>query len=160
MADDEWQLLVFTNFLQTAARNDSNDTSLERYRRGATFSCRTLSLILYGLRAVLNLPKCGHSVFRDTQIDVGTSSDWKPHCIGRKTALHQTGKRTVWFSFFVGRKFLKTTKKTALLLDWKPHCIRRSSELHGFFSQTTFFPKQALKSTCALHQTEEHTASD
>ena len=33
------------------------------------------SLILYGLRAVLNLPKHGHSVFHDTQIDVGTSFD-------------------------------------------------------------------------------------
>ncbi|XP_073367763.1 uncharacterized protein [Aegilops tauschii subsp. strangulata] len=33
------------------------------------------SLILYGLRGISNLPKCGHSVFCDTQIDVGTSSD-------------------------------------------------------------------------------------
>ena len=33
------------------------------------------SLIRYGLRAVLNLPKCAHSVFRNTQINVGTSSD-------------------------------------------------------------------------------------
>ena len=36
---------------------------------------RSLSLIIYGLRGILNLPKCGHSVFRDTQIDMGTSSD-------------------------------------------------------------------------------------
>ena len=42
-------------FLQTAGRNDSNDTLLERYRRDTTFSCRTLSPIPYGLRAVSNL---------------------------------------------------------------------------------------------------------
>ena len=66
---------VFHKFFQTARRNDPNDTLLERYRRDATFSCRTLSLIPYGLRAVLNLPKHGYSVFRDTQIDVRTSSD-------------------------------------------------------------------------------------
>ena len=73
--DGERQRPFFMKFLQRADRNDSNHTPLERYRRGATFSCRTLSLILYGLRGISNLPKCGHSVFRDTQIDVGTSSD-------------------------------------------------------------------------------------
>ena len=70
---------VFCEFLQTAGRNDSKDMPLERYRRDATLLCRTLSLILYGLRGILNLPKCGHSVFRDTSIDasidVGISSD-------------------------------------------------------------------------------------
>ena len=60
---------IFHEILQIGCRNDSNDMALERYRRDATFSCRTLSLIPYGLRAVLKLPKCGHSVFRDTKID-------------------------------------------------------------------------------------------
>ncbi len=56
-------------FLQNVGRNDPNDTPLERYRRDATFSCRTPPLIHYGLRAVLKLQKRGNSVFRDTQID-------------------------------------------------------------------------------------------
>ena len=46
---------VFLKFLQTGCRNDSNDMSLDRYRRDVTFSCRTHSLIPYGLRAVSNL---------------------------------------------------------------------------------------------------------
>ena len=45
----------FAKFLRTAGRNNSNHTLLERYRREATFLCRTLSLIPYGLRAVSNL---------------------------------------------------------------------------------------------------------
>ena len=53
-----------------------------------------------------------------------TASDEEPHCIRRVRELHDF--------FFVGRKFLKTRKKTALLLDWKPHCIRRASGLHSF----------------------------
>ena len=67
--------VFFLKFLQTGCRNDSNDMPLEICQRDTNFSYRKLSLIPYGLRAVLNLPKCGHSVFRDTQIDVGTSSD-------------------------------------------------------------------------------------
>ena len=59
----EWQRPFFTKFLQTAGRNDSNDTPLERYRRDGTFSCRTHSLILYGLRAVSNLLNCGTLFF-------------------------------------------------------------------------------------------------
>ena len=99
---------------------------LERYRGDASFSCRILSLIPYGLRAVLKLAKSGHSVFRDTQIDVvihptenRTSLDghvhcmisflWdvnfpkrgsKPRCFILKTALHQAGKRIAWFLLF------------------------------------------------------------
>ena len=42
-ADDEWQRPFFAKFLQTAGRNDSNDTALERYRWYATLWCRTLS---------------------------------------------------------------------------------------------------------------------
>ena len=63
------------NVYKPVCRNDSNDMPLERYRRDTTFSCRTLSLIFYGLRGILDLLKCGHSVFCDIQIDVGTSSD-------------------------------------------------------------------------------------
>ena len=59
----------FVKILQKVGRNDPNDTPLERYRRDDTFSCRTLPLIHYGLRAVLKLQKRGNSVFRDTQID-------------------------------------------------------------------------------------------
>ena len=59
----------FEKFLQKVGRNDPNDTPLERYRRDATFSCRTPPLIHYGLRAVLKLQKHENSVFRDTQID-------------------------------------------------------------------------------------------
>ena len=44
-------------FLQNVGRNDPNDTPLERYRRDATFLCRTRPLIHYGLRAVLKLQK-------------------------------------------------------------------------------------------------------
>ena len=99
----------FAKFLWTAGRNDSNHTPLEIYRRDATFSCRTLSLIPYVLRAVSILPKSGYSVFRDTQIDVGTSSVAVRFSVGWKTALHWTGKRTAWFllfkrNFFQGRE--------------------------------------------------------
>ena len=66
---------VFREILQTAGRNDSIDTLLEIYQRGATFSYRTLSLILYGLRGISNLRKCGHSIFCNTQIDVRTYSE-------------------------------------------------------------------------------------
>ena len=59
--------VFFLKFLQTVCRNDSNDMPLERYRRDTTFSCRTLSLIPYGLRAVLKLAKSGHSVFSQHQ---------------------------------------------------------------------------------------------
>ena len=54
-ADDEWQRPFFVKCLRTAGRNDSNDTPLERYRRGASFPYVLFSLIRYGLRAVLNL---------------------------------------------------------------------------------------------------------
>ena len=57
---------------------------LERYRRGATFSYRTLSLIPYGLRAVLKIRKRGHSIFRDTNIDEWTASDRKHTASDRK----------------------------------------------------------------------------
>ena len=60
---------------------------LERYRRDTTFSCRTLSLIPYGLKAVLNLPKSGHSVFREDQ-------NYRVYFIRQKNALHQTKNRT------------------------------------------------------------------
>ena len=95
--------MFFAKFLQTAAQNDSNDTPLERYQRGATFACRTLSLIHNGLRAVSKLPKCGHSVFHDIKID-------EVHCIKHKTALLQSEYRTaserqtnciIHLSFFV-----------------------------------------------------------
>ena len=72
-ADNERQRSFFAKFLQTAHRNDSNDASLERYRRDATFSCRILSLVPYSLRVVLKLLKYGHSVFHDTNIDVCTA---------------------------------------------------------------------------------------
>ena len=60
----------FHDFLQTVYRNDPKYTPLERYQQDSTFSCRTLSLIVYGLGAGLQLSKCRHSVFRDSQIDV------------------------------------------------------------------------------------------
>ena len=58
-----------------------------------------------------------------------------PHCIRRARELHGF--------LFVRRKFLKTRKKTALLLDGKAHYIKESSELHDFlvgrkFSQVSF----------------------
>jgi hypothetical protein len=55
---------------------------------------RELSLIPYGLRADLKLPKYEHSVFLGIKIDEGTASDRKMHCFRPKAALHQTGKRT------------------------------------------------------------------
>lgn len=88
--DDERQRKFFTNFLQIACRNDSNYTPSERYRWGAIFSCRTLSLIPYGLRAILILTKCGYSVFSRHQ-------NRRMYCIRQKTALHQTVKWTSWF---------------------------------------------------------------
>ena len=62
-ADYERQWPFFEKFLQTAGQNDSNCTLLERYHRDTTFSCRTLPLIPYGLRAILKLRKCGHCFF-------------------------------------------------------------------------------------------------
>ena len=52
---------------------------LERYRRDATFSCRTHSLIPYGLRAVANLLSGGILFFKKIQI-FGTvfTSDFEP----------------------------------------------------------------------------------
>ena len=94
----------FVNFLQNVGPNDPNDTPLERYRRDATFSCRTLPLIHYGLRAVLKLQKRGNSVFRDKQ-------NRRVHYIGQKSALLQTEERTASDSqsnlmiYFVGRRF-------------------------------------------------------
>ena len=66
----------------------------------------------------------------------------KPHCITRTSALHDF--------FFVGHKFFKTRKKTALLLDWKPHCIRRTSGLHDFFFTGREFLKTRKKTTLLL----------
>ena len=54
---------VFHVFLYTACRNEANDTSLDRYRRGASFSYINLSLIHYGLRAVSNLLNRGTLFF-------------------------------------------------------------------------------------------------
>ena len=91
-ADFERQRPFFTKFLQTAGRNDPNSTPLERYRRDAAFSCRTHSLIPYGLRAISMLSKCGNSVFGDTQIDLCTESDRRTHCFKEETARRQMGK--------------------------------------------------------------------
>ena len=53
--DDEWQRPFFRVFFETARRNEANDTPLERYHLGSSFSYLSLSLIRYGLRAVSNL---------------------------------------------------------------------------------------------------------
>ena len=45
---------VFRDFSSTIFRNDEYDTPLERYRSGAPSICRTLSLILHGLRGISN----------------------------------------------------------------------------------------------------------
>ena len=93
-ADYEGQWPFFVKLLQNVGRNDPNDTPLERYRRDATFSCRTLPLIHYGLRAVLKLQKRGNSVFLDKKIDACTASDRKAHCFKLKNALHHTVNQT------------------------------------------------------------------
>ena len=99
--DDEWQWPFFAKFLQIDCRNDSNDMSLDRYRRDVTFSCRTHSLIPYGLRAVLKLGKSGHSVFSWHQnrcrTEKCTASNQKPHCIKQSSELHGFFCRTYIF---------------------------------------------------------------
>ena len=37
-AHDEWQRALFRDFFQTARQNEANDTPLEIYHRGASFS--------------------------------------------------------------------------------------------------------------------------
>ena len=119
----------FANFFWTAGQNDSNHTPLERYRRDATFSCRTLSLIPYGLRAVSNLPKYRHSVFSRHQNRRGTEeridSDKIPHYIRWASALH---------GFFLFRRIFSRTRKEEHTASGEiPHFIRWASALHGFF---------------------------
>ena len=63
-ADDEWQRAYFHDFFKTAHRNKANDMPLERYRRGASFSYLSFSLIRYGLRAVSNLLNRGTLFFK------------------------------------------------------------------------------------------------
>ena len=58
---------VFSRFL-TACRNEANDTSLERYRQGASFSYLLSFLIRYGSRAVSNLLNRGILFFKCFQI--------------------------------------------------------------------------------------------
>ena len=67
-ADDEWQQVFFRVFVQTACRNEANDTLLDRYLRGASFSYINLSLIRYGLRAVSNLLNRGTLFFKFFEI--------------------------------------------------------------------------------------------
>ena len=67
-AHDEWQRALFRDFFQTARQNEANDTPLDRYRRGASFSYINLSLIHYGLRAVPNLLNHGTLFFKFFEI--------------------------------------------------------------------------------------------
>ena len=58
----------FSRFFKTACRNEANDTPLDRYRRGASFSYINVSLIRYGLRAVSNLLNRGTLFFKFFEI--------------------------------------------------------------------------------------------
>ena len=49
--------MYFRDFLQTVCRIDANDTTLESYRKCATFSHRNVFLISYGLKTNSNTVK-------------------------------------------------------------------------------------------------------
>ena len=157
---------VFFLFLQIVCRNDSNDMRLEIYRRDATFSCRTHSLIPYSLRAVLKLAKSGHCFSRHQnrrRTEERTASNWKPHCNRQSSELHDFFLSSINFLAQVFVVFLQL--------------FSEESGPQHFRKWTVRLPKVNLMSSCCLfsyllnfyarwpsewtfHRTEERTASN
>ena len=149
-ADYERQRAFFANFFQTAHRNDSSDTPSERYRRGATFSCRILYLIPYGLRAVSKLTKCGHLFFATPK----STSELHP----TENALLQTKNRTAanrkvhCIISFVRLNFSQMRKWSALHIEDKwTATLSRSEPHYSFVIFLTFFSYFTLDVTKQQH---------
>ena len=141
--------------------------SLERYRRDASFSCRTHSLIPYGLRAVLKLAKSGHSVFSWHQnrrrTEKRIASNWKPHCNRQSSELHDFFLSNinflaqvfiVFFSTFSEREWTTTLPKVNRnTTKSEPH-----EYLLSFLYLLIFYARWPSEWT--FHRTEECTASN
>ena len=123
----------FVKFSQTAARNYSNYTALERYRRGATFSCRTLPLVPYGLRAVWKLTKYGHCL--------SSRQNRHVYYIRQQNALLQTKNHTALDSqvhYIFLNAFFATTKSMKKLHYTGNRTIMSTKGTALFFSNILF----------------------